>query len=329
MSSRTAVGVVRHAGAVTDAAVRTRGLRKVLRTGAHRTVLLDGIDLDIPRGGVHALLGPEGSGRTTLLRTLLGLARPSSGEAWLLGTPVPARLSEVLPRVGAVVEQPSFTDGLTARRNLILLARTGGVPRRRVDAVLEQVGLPRRDHRRVARWSPARQQRLGLAAALLRSPELLLLDEPTTGLDPVAAEDLRRILREVAAAGTTVVLTSHDLEEVRTTAEAVTVLDAGRVVTTGTVDALVGEAAAHTRVRVADPGRGAEVLRAAGYAVTPGEGTDAELSVAGHERPEDISRVLATHDLYVAELTVARPSFAAWFAQLHDQTSGHTWEDSA
>lgn len=296
--------------------MRTRGLRKVLRSGAHRTVLLDGVDLDIPRGGIHALLGPEGSGRTSLLRVLLGLARPSGGEAWLLGTPVPAGLPRVLPRVGAVVEQPSFTDGLSARRNLLLLARTGGVPRRRVDAVLEQVGLPRRDHRRVARWSPARQQRLGLAAALLRSPELLLLDEPTTGLDPVAAEDLRRVLRELGADGTTVVLTSHDLEEVRTTAQAVTVLDAGRVVTTGRVDALLGEAAAHTRVRVADPGRAAAVLREGGYVVSPGADTATELLVAGHEHPEDISRLLAGHDLHVAELTAERPAFATWFTGL-------------
>ncbi|MGN6780568.1 MAG: ABC transporter ATP-binding protein [Marmoricola sp.] len=312
-----------------DAAVRTRGLRKVLRSGAHRSVLLDGMDLDIPRGGVHALLGPEGSGRTSVLRVLLGLARPSGGDAWLLGTPVPAGLPQVLPRVGAVVERPSFTDGLSARRNLMLLARTRGVPRRRVDAVLEQVGLPRRDHRRVARWSPARHQRLGLAAALLRSPELLLLDEPTTGLDPVAAEDLRRVLRELAEGGTTVVFTSHDLEEVRTTAHAVSVLDAGRVVTTGTVEGLLGEAAAHTRVRIADAGRAAAVLREGGYVVSPGSDAATELLVEGHEHPEDISRLLASHGLHVAELSAERPTFAAWFTGLRGERHEDVAEQSA
>ncbi|MGN6251076.1 MAG: ABC transporter ATP-binding protein [Marmoricola sp.] len=293
--------------------MRTRGLRKVIRVGGRRVAVLDGVDLAVPRGGVHALLGPEGSGRTTLLRVLLGLARPSGGEAALLGVPVPDRLAEVLPRVGAVVEEPGFTDGLGARRNLRLLARADGLPRRRVDEVLERVGLTRRDRRRVARWSPGPQQRLALAAALLRSPELLLVDEPTAGLDPVAADDVRRILSELAAEGTTVVLTSHDLDEVRTTAASMTVLDAGRVVAAGSVAELAGEATVPTRVRVADSGRGAEVLRSGGYDVSA-EGED--LLVAGHEHPEQISRLLAGAGLHVSELTAARPGFAAWFAAL-------------
>jgi ABC-2 type transport system ATP-binding protein len=308
---------VRHAGAVTDSAVLTRGLCKAYRSGLSRRVALRDVDLDVPRGGVHALVGPEGSGRTTLLRVLLGLARPTAGEAALLGVPVPSRLAEVLPRVGAVVDQPAFTDGLTARRNLLLLARTSGVGRRRVDEVLERVGLSRRDHRRVARWSAGRQQRLGLAAALLGSPDLLLLDEPTAGLDPVAAEDLRRLLRELAEEGTTVVLASHDLDEVRGTASTLTVLDAGVVVASGTVDALLGESVARTRVRVADPMRAAEVLRTGGYDVTPFESDPGgDLLVAGHEHPEEISRLLAGADLFVAELTAARPGFRDWFGAL-------------
>ena len=302
---------------MTDSAVLTRGLRKVYRNGLSRRVVLHDVDLDVPRGGVHALVGPEGSGRTTLLRVLLGLARPSGGEAALLGVPVPDRLHEVLPRVGAVVEEPAFTDGLTARRNLLLLARSAGVPRRRVGEVQERVGLSRDDHRRVGRMSAGHRQRLGLAAALLRSPDLLLLDEPTTGLDPVAADDLRRILCELATEGTTVVLTSHDLEEVRAAASTMTVLDAGLVVAAGRVDSLVGEATAQTRVRVADPVRATEVLRTGGYDVTPLEGDlRGDLLVAGHEHPEEISRLLAGADIFVAELTAARPGFGEWFGAL-------------
>ena len=298
---------------MSDLVVETRGLRKVFRDRGRRVAAVDGLDLAVERGGVHGFLGPNGSGKTTTIRMLLGLARPDDGEITVLGEPLPRRLPEVLRRVGAVVEQPQFSPDLSGRRNLQLLARAVGLPKARADDALEQVGLRERARGRYRRYSFGMRQRLGLAAALLKEPDLLVLDEPMNGLDPAGINDMRELLLRLSDSGVTVLLSSHVLAEVQQVCSSVSIIGDGRLLASGRVDELLGESTAHTRVGVADPRRAAMLLSAAGYAV----GRDGEgLLVQGHEHPEEITRALAAHDLYVNELSVVRPDLESFFLVL-------------
>jgi ABC-type multidrug transport system ATPase subunit len=209
----------------------TRGLTK--RYG--RVVAVDGVDLDVRDGDRYGLLGPNGSGKTTLARMLLGLVFATSGEIEVLGRPVPRRIAEVLPQGGALVEGPAAYPHLSGRTNLTLLDAAGpGGGRRdrrnRVDEALDRVGLAGIDRRPVQAYSLGMRQRLGLAAALLRRPRLLILDEPTNGLDPRGIREVRDLLAEVNAAGSTVFLSSHLLAEVEALCTRVGVMDAGRLV---------------------------------------------------------------------------------------------------
>ena len=202
-------------------AVTARGLRK--QYGEH--VALDGVDLTVRRGTVHGLLGPNGAGKTTLLRVLLGLVRPDAGTAEVTGT------------VGGFVETPGAYPYLTGRQNLEHLAALDDAPGD-VEEVLRRVGLAVRADTRVRGWSLGMRQRLGIAAGLIRRPDVLVLDEPANGLDPVGALELRGLVRELAHDGLTVLLCSHDLHEVDALADDVTVLVRGRVVWGGTTPEL-------------------------------------------------------------------------------------------
>jgi ABC-type multidrug transport system ATPase subunit len=298
---------------MSDLVVETRGLRKVFRDRGRRITAVDGLDLAVERGGVHGFLGPNGSGKTTTIRMVLGLAKPDSGEISVLGQPLPDQLPDVLGRVGAVVEQPQFAPDLSGRRNLQLLARVVGLPKRRVDEVLDEVGLGDRARGRYRGYSFGMKQRLGLAAALLKTPELLILDEPTNGLDPAGILDMRELIAHLGATGVTVLLSSHVLAEVQQVCSSVSIIGDGALLASGRVDDLLGENTAHTRVGVADPHRATLLLTAAGYAVAQ-DGRD--LLVQGHEHPEEITRVLAAHDLYVNELTAVRPDLESFFLML-------------
>ena len=211
----------------------TRGLTK--RFGP--VLAVDQVDLDVREGDRFGFLGPNGSGKTTVIRMLLGLVFATSGEIEVLGKPIPSRVREVLPRVGALVEGPSAYGHLSGRANLALLdaAGPGGraarrTRRRRVDEALEQVGLARVGRRPVKAYSLGMRQRLGLAAALIRRPRLLVLDEPGNGLDPRGIRDLRELLTGLNEAGVTVFLSSHLLAEVEQLCTRVGVLDGGRLV---------------------------------------------------------------------------------------------------
>ena len=198
-------------------------------------VAVDGIDLDVRQGDRYGFLGPNGSGKTTTVRMLLGLVLPTSGSVHLLGS---SKLTEQLPRVGALVEGPAAYGHLSGRANLALLDAAGPGARRRtrkarLGAALEQVGLGGVDRRPVKHYSLGMQQRLGLAAALLRAPELLVLDEPTNGLDPRGIREIRELLLTLNAAGTTIFLSSHLLSEVEALCTRVGVLDQGRLVARG------------------------------------------------------------------------------------------------
>jgi ABC-type multidrug transport system ATPase subunit len=226
---------------VSTDAIRTRALTK--RYGELRAV--DGIDLEVPEGDVYGFLGANGSGKTTTVRMLLGLVLPTSGAAEVLGAPMPQARRTVLPRIGALVEGPGAYPHLSGAANLGLLDATGmdpmrrGVRRDRIAAVLEQVGLDPADRRPTRAYSLGMRQRLGLAAALLRRPSLLILDEPTNGLDPQGIQEIRRLLLDLNAAGTTIFLSSHLLAEIEQMCTRVGVLDRGRLVLQEPLDALL------------------------------------------------------------------------------------------
>jgi ABC-type multidrug transport system ATPase subunit len=211
---------------------------------------VDRVSLEVNAGDRYGFLGPNGSGKTTVVRMLLGLVYATSGTIEVMGQPVPGRIAAVLPRIGALVESPSAYGHLSGRANLSMIdaagparPRTGRGRRarmRRIDAALDRVGLGGVDRRPVGKYSLGMRQRLGLAAALLRSPALLVLDEPTNGLDPQGIREIRDLLAELNALGTTVFLSSHQLAEVEQLCTRVGVIDRGRLVLQDNLDALRG-----------------------------------------------------------------------------------------
>lgn len=221
--------------------IRTRALTK--RYGELRAV--DAVDLEVAEGDVYGFLGANGSGKTTTVRMLLGLVLPTGGEVEVLGEPMPAARATVLPQVGALVEGPGAYDHLSGRLNLALLDAAGpdALPRaqrrRRIDEVLEQVGLDPGDRRPVRAYSLGMRQRLGLGSALMRRPRLLVLDEPTNGLDPQGIAEIRTLLLALNEAGTTIFLSSHLLAEIEQMCTTVGVLDRGRLVLQERLDTLL------------------------------------------------------------------------------------------
>jgi ABC-type multidrug transport system ATPase subunit len=202
---------------------------------------VDHVGLRVRRGEVYGFLGPNGAGKTTTLRMLLGLVRPTAGTVRVLGAPPGDRAA--LARIGMLVESPAFYPYLSGRDNLRVVARYGGVPAGRVDQTLEMVGLTARASDRVAAYSLGMQQRLGLAAALLKDAELLILDEPTNGLDPAGVAEMRLLLRRLGRGGRTVLLSSHLLGEVQQVCDRIGVLSGGRLLREGTVAELRGHGA--------------------------------------------------------------------------------------
>ena len=303
---------------MSDLVIETTGLRKEFRTrrGGLR-VAVQGLDLAVPGGGVHGFLGPNGSGKTTTIRMLLGLARATRGSMRLFGEEVPARLPRVIDRVGAVVESPKFSPNFTGRQNLMLLARSIDVPATRVDAALETVGLTGRDGDRYKSYSLGMKQRLAIAATLLKEPELLILDEPTNGLDPAGIREIRDTIRDLGNTGVTVLLSSHILAEVQQVCSSATIIGNGRLLASGRVDDLIGVGTAH-RVLVADPDHARQVLSEAGFAVSNGvhaaNGAPA-LSVES-ERPADITRALAGAGIWLSELSPVRADLETVFLEL-------------
>ena len=290
------------------AVVEVRGVTK--RFG--RTVAVDDLSFTVRRGLVTAFLGPNGAGKTTTLRIILGLARPDEGIARILGRPyrlldAPAR------RVGALLEVTGFHPGRTARSHLRMLAIEGGVGRDRVDELLEWVGLGEAADRRVGSFSSGMRQRLGLAAALLAEPEVLILDEPGSGLDPEGTRWLREFLRSLAAGGTTVLVSSHVLAEVAQTADEVVIIDRGRRIAQGPIDRLTSAAGTSVVVRSPEADRLAERLRDVGGDVTRSTGT--ELGVRGL-RTEDVGQAAADNGIVLHELRSVEPSLEDVFLAL-------------
>jgi ABC-2 type transport system ATP-binding protein len=220
----------------TATALRVRGLSK--QYGARLAV--DHLDLDVKQGEVFGFLGPNGAGKTTTIRMVLGLIRPTEGGIWILGHDLATNHSAILPRVGALVEQPALYNYMSGRDNLRAIGLTlGGVSEARIDEVLELVALKGRDKDRVKTYSLGMKQRLGVAMALLNDPDLLVLDEPANGLDPAGIVEMRDLMRQLAAQGKTVFISSHVLTEVRQICDRVAILNNGKLVTVSGIDALV------------------------------------------------------------------------------------------
>jgi ABC-type multidrug transport system ATPase subunit len=246
----------------TGPAITTSGLTKRFRSGQ---VAVNGIDLAVPAGSVYGFLGPNGSGKTTTIRMLLGLARPTAGSHRILGAPMPERAGAVLPRVGALVEGPAFHPYLSGRANLRRLdaadrSTDPGTERARVDAALDRVGLLAAATKRYRQYSLGMRQRLALAAALLRPRDLLILDEPTNGLDPQGTREVRHLLEHLAADGTTVLLSTHLLSEVEQICTHVGVMHQGSLVAQGELATLRQRAAARARVLTSQPAAAGRVL---------------------------------------------------------------------
>ncbi|WP_246857660.1 ABC transporter ATP-binding protein [Oerskovia sp. KBS0722] len=306
-----------------DLAVRTRGLRKSYRSIKGRSVGVEHLDLDVPAGGVHGFLGPNGSGKTTTIRMLLGLVRADEGTMHLFGREVPKHLPEVVGRVGAIVEHPKFFPTFSARRNLDLLAEAIGAPVGRVDAVLAEVGLEERSRDRYKTYSLGMKQRLAIGATLLKDPDLLIFDEPTNGLDPAGIREVRDTMRSLADRGRTVLVSSHILAEVQQVADTVSIIARGRLLASGTVADLVGGGGRSVRVGVSDTGtdggsagareRAAKVLEAAGHTVRP---DGRLLHVDAVTDASVVTRLLATHDLWVDELHPAQEDLESVFLEL-------------
>ena len=301
-----------------DTVIEVEGLRKEYRrVRGSRTVAVDGLDLAVPQGGVFGFLGPNGAGKTTTIRCLLGLVRPTGGRCRLLGQE-PAGLHKVIGRVGSIVESPAMYPRFSARRNLELLGRISGIGRTRVREVLEEVGLAERADDQVKTYSLGMKQRLGIAGALLKDPEILILDEPANGLDPAGIVEVRELMRRLGSEGRTVFVSSHILNEVQQTADRVAILANGRTVATGPVhEVLTAGRAAGLVVRLDDVINGLRALTDAGIRATSNDGV-----IRVDLPPEDAARVtrtLAEQGLYLTELRPDEADLETVFLEL---TSG-------
>jgi len=307
-------------GAAGHHAIEASGLTKVF--GKQRAV--DELSLSVPRGSVFGFLGPNGSGKTTTIRMLLGLIAPTDGSISLLGERMPDALGTVLPRVGALVEGPAVYPFLSGRDNLVRLdaadLRSDPSTRAaRVASALDRVGLTHAAAKKAHAYSLGMKQRLGLANALLRRRELLVLDEPTNGLDPQGTREVRALIRELAADGTTVFLSSHLLSEIEQVCTHVAVMSTGRLVTQGTLDEL--RAASERRLVVTTPDTGAarQALTACGLAPDPAT-ADAPDTVAAPlpdgTAVEDLTAVLVAAGVRVRGIAVTGETLEERFVAL-------------
>ncbi|HVM31453.1 MAG TPA: ABC transporter ATP-binding protein [Candidatus Limnocylindrales bacterium] len=304
-----------------DLAVATRGVVK--RYGRQPALL--GLDMSVPRGKVYGFLGPNGSGKTTTMRLLVGLIKPEEGSLWLFGEPFSWRDRRRLFRVGSLIETPAFYPYLSGRDNLRVIAAAGApTPAHRVDEVLGYVGLTPRANSSVKTYSLGMKQRLGVAAALLSDPDLLILDEPANGLDPGGMVALRETLRWLTGLGKTVLVSSHLLSEVEQLADVVGIIDRGRLLREGPLDELM-RATGEVRVRVRpdEMVRAAEVLRRLApdrplYGVDTGPRAGWFHVGFDPARAAEISRALAEAGVYVSGLE-AGSDLESFFLQVTTQ----------
>jgi len=287
--------------------IEIRGLTKRFR----RVLAVDDLSFSVERGRITGFVGPNGAGKTTTLRALLGLVTPTDGEALVFGRPY-RELAEPVQQVGTVLETSTFHPGRSGRNHLRTVATAAGIPRGRVEELLELVGLTAAAKRRVGGYSLGMRQRLGLAAALLGDPQVLVLDEPANGLDPEGIRWLRNFLRRLADEGRTILVSSHVLAELAQTVDDVAIIARGRLVAHAPVETLTARAGGRTRVRSPQ----AEALRAA-LAADGIEGApldDGALAVSAP--PERVGELAAANGIVLHELRTESSSLEEIFLQL-------------
>jgi ABC-2 type transport system ATP-binding protein len=298
--------------------VETSGLVK--RFGER--VAVDHVDLHIPRGSAFGYLGPNGAGKTTLIRMLLGLTDATAGTMRLLGRPVPAERAKALARVGAIVEEPRFHSHLSGRENLrVIAAAREPEAHGRVDGALARVGLTQRADERVKRYSLGMRQRLGVARSLLADPELLILDEPTNGLDPAGIHEFRDMIRSFVTEGRTVLLSSHLLDEVEKICDEVAIVNRGRVVMQGSIAELAAGGEQSILIATSDDERALTILadhRAVASASPAADGirvrlqSDAQAEAAA----DDVGRRIVLAGLAIRRFEPARMSLERRFLEI-------------
>ena len=297
--------------------IETRGLTR--RFGAR--VAVNKLDLSVPAAGVYGFLGPNGAGKTTAIRMLLGLIRPDAGEVRLFGVPVTANRANVMRRVGALVESPSLYPHLTGRENIEVTRRLLGAPRNLIDHALDTVKLTQDADRRVREYSLGMRQRLGLALALLNKPELLILDEPTNGLDPAGIHEMRDLIRRMPDEfGVTVFLSSHLLSEVEQIASHIGIIHEGKLLFQGPLAELQTKQQTQLIVGVKQTDTAGDTLANAGWTVT--RTVDGMLCVAARSSDDAITvnKLLVDHRCDVYHIALSQPSLEDIFLTL---TSNH------
>jgi ABC-type multidrug transport system ATPase subunit len=307
------------------AVIEVHGLRKEYRRlRGGRTMAVDRLDLAVPEGGVFGFLGPNGAGKTTTIRCLLGLVRPTAGSCRLLGADSQRDLARVSARVGSIVETPAMFSRFSGRRNLRLLGRLNGIGPKRVDEALDRVGLGTRANHLVRTYSLGMKQRLGVAAALLKDPAVLILDEPANGLDPAGIKEIRELLRSLGDEGRTVFVSSHQLGEVQQVCDQVAILSRGRAVAAGPVDEVLARGRERgLMVRVADRALALGALREAGIEAAAGDDEDAIKVDLPAVEGARVTAALAGKGLFLSELRPEEVSLETVFLELtQDQPQG-------
>lgn len=292
-------------------AIETDGLTK--HYGA--VVAVQDLSLTVNRGEIFGFLGPNGSGKSTTMRMLLGLARPTSGTARILGLDVATRLSDVLQHTGALIENPTFYSFLSGRQNLLVVADLTGVSPSRVDQVLDLVDMREAAHRSFSTYSLGMKQRIGVAGALLTDPDLLILDEPTNGLDPAGIVEMRGLMHRVREEGHTVFVSSHVLHEIEQVCDRIAILNRGQVVAQGTVQDLLG-AADRIEVQVDPADVAFGVLRSIPWVTGVDREGEGLIVAAPLSRSAEITRILGEQGLYPSIIRPRQESLEQYFLGL-------------
>ena len=299
--------------------IEAHGLRKSY--GAVQAVR--DVDLEVARGSVFGALGPNGSGKSTTVRMLLGLARPDAGDVRLFGESLRDHAPALLRRVGAVVETPAFVPYLSGRDNLRLLERyTPGAGAAGIEAALTRVNLLEAAHRRFKNYSLGMKQRLGIAAAILHDPDLIVLDEPTNGLDPQGTREVRALIPELAAEGRTIVLCSHLLHEVEQVCDTVAIFQRGRIIARGPTKELVGTNAG-LEVQVAEVDRAEALLRDSAWSARLSRQNGSLIVDRGGAEAAEINRLLAANGLYASVLRPLNHTLEEAFLEITREAEAH------
>jgi len=297
-------------------AIETHGLTKQYRA----VLAVDQVDLEVHRGEIFGFLGPNGAGKTTTMRILLGLIRPTSGSARMLGMDIRSHLTAILDRTGSIVENPTFYPYLSGRDNLRVVARLTGAREQEIGRVLDLVDLARDAGRKYRHYSLGMKQRLAVAGALLHDPDVLILDEPANGLDPAGTVDMRNLMRRLKEQGKTVFISSHVLHEIEQICDRIAILNQGRVLVQGSVDDLLSGSDA-VEIKIGDAAAALRVLQGLDWVGDPRQEGEYIVVKVEQSRAADVNRILAEQQLYASEIRPKERSLEQYFLGLTERPS--------